>query len=156
MVSGRKGAPDPAIDTEGEDEVAEMAGALTYFIETIRKDNERRKRVLEEMKKARDMTEAASRAKSEFLANMSHELRTPLNAILGFSQIQLTQPDFPASMREGASIIKNSGEHLLTLITDILDISRIEAGKLELVRREIRLPWFIDNIEAIIAVRARE
>ncbi|MCP4694984.1 MAG: response regulator, partial [Desulfobacterales bacterium] len=108
------------------------------------------------MKKARDMTEAASRAKSEFLANMSHELRTPLNAILGFSQIQLTHPDFPASMREGASIIKNSGEHLLTLITDILDISRIEAGKLELVRREIRLPWFIDNIEAIIAVRARE
>ena len=73
-----------------------------------------------------------NRAKSTFLANMSHELRTPLNAILGYSQLILKQTDLPTRTREQAAVIGVSGNHLLSLINEVLDLSKIEAGKLTL------------------------
>ncbi|MBN1890266.1 MAG: response regulator [Thermoflexales bacterium] len=97
---------------------------------------------------ARRSAERANQAKSVFLANMSHELRTPLNAILGYTQILQRQP-LPADALRGLSTMRQSGEHLLTLIGDILDLSKIEAGKLELNPADIHLPTFLDTIAGI-------
>jgi signal transduction histidine kinase len=78
------------------------------------------------------LTEAANRAKSTFLANMSHELRTPLNAIIGFSDFMRCEPLSPSALKEYADYIHESGTHLLEIVTEVLDLARIEAGKMEL------------------------
>src|SRR5215472_12068689 len=99
--------------------------------------------------------EAASRHKSEFLANMSHELRTPLNAIIGFSEVlnERMFGDLNEKQDEYLKDIYASGQHLLSLINDILDLSKIEAGRMELELAEFSLPAAIDN--ALILVRER-
>lgn len=85
-----------------------------------------------ELIKASRAAEFANQSKSIFLANMSHEIRTPMNAILGFSQLILRDPDIDAKHHQKLKVIKSSGEHLLALINDVLDISKIEAGRMEL------------------------
>ncbi len=102
---------------------------------------------------AREKAELSNQAKSEFLANMSHELRTPLNAVLGFSQIMQRQGATSQSRRQ-LGMIHESGEHLLTLINDILDLSKIEARKLDLNPQPIHLPTFLETIVGIISERA--
>ncbi|MCB0211424.1 MAG: response regulator [Anaerolineae bacterium] len=87
-------------------------------------------RLFEAAREAQDKAEVASRAKSTFLTNMSHELRTPLNAILGFSQLAKHNQNNPVDTQENLSIIVRSGEHLLTLINQVLDLSKIEAGRM--------------------------
>jgi signal transduction histidine kinase len=104
---------------------------------------------------ARDAAESASQAKSRFLAHMSHELRTPLNAILGYAQI-LKASALTYRQNKAANTIQQSGEHLLALITDILDLSRIEAGKLELVPHPIDIRRTIRAVTDMMAVRAQE
>jgi signal transduction histidine kinase len=104
--------------------------------------------------KSREL-EAASRHKSEFLANMSHELRTPLNAIIGFSEV-LSERMFGELNEKQEEYLKDihaSGQHLLSLINDILDLSKIEAGKMELELSDCDLPMTIDN--ALMLVRER-
>ncbi len=109
-----------------------------------------RKRAEKQLLAAKEEAEAANRAKSIFLANMSHELRTPLNAILGFAQILKRHKDLSPSRQEAVSTIMRSGDHLLTLINDILDISKIEAGKIELRPGAVSFHVFIHNIDAIV------
>jgi two-component system, cell cycle sensor histidine kinase PleC len=112
-----------------------------------------------ELSRARDEAAHASQAKSLFLANMSHELRTPLNAIMGFSEIISTQalgPDAPDRYREYASDVFRSGRHLLSLINDLLDVAKIESGKLELECVELDGDTLLQECLGMIADRARE
>lgn len=108
----------------------------------------------EQLQEAKEVAEAANRAKSRFLASMSHELRTPLNAILGYAQIFERDATLNEHQKNGIEIMKGSGEHLLTLISDILDLSRIEANKFELYPSGIDLLLFLDSIRDVIRIKA--
>ncbi|NJD06247.1 MAG: PAS domain S-box protein, partial [Methylococcaceae bacterium] len=107
-----------------------------------------------ELEQARDAAEAANRAKTVFLANMSHELRTPLNAILGFSQIMERDPRIPEGQRHNVETIKRAGGHLLALINDVLEISRIEAGRTTVTREAFDLPATLFAVEGMIRLKA--
>jgi PAS domain S-box-containing protein len=128
-------------------------GQIAGAIESIR-DITDSKYAEAALKKAKEAAEAANLAKSAFLANMSHELRTPLNAVLGYAQFLQKDPAATEHQKERLNIIHKSGEHLLSLINDILDLSKIEAGRIEISAEEFSLPDFLNNIEAMFQIRA--
>ncbi|MCK5877259.1 MAG: hypothetical protein KAG43_06455, partial [Candidatus Marithrix sp.] len=108
----------------------------------------------DELAKAMEQAMAANQAKSTFLANISHEFRTPLNGILGYTQIFEQDKSLTAQQQDGIKVIKRSGEYLLTLISDILDISKIEAGKLDIIPEELNFQQFLSNIVELFKMRA--
>ena len=109
-----------------------------------------------ELVHARDAAESANRAKSAFLANMSHELRTPLNAILGYSQIMAKHADLPTRTREQVQVVRQSGEHLLSLINEVLDLAKVEAGKLTLAPSDFSLEQLVRDAAAAFRPRLAE
>ena len=132
-------------------------GALTGFRGTASDITELKRRELG-LRAAKEMAEMASRAKTEFLANMSHELRTPLNAIIGFTEIMKMELLGPMGNQQYfgyASDIHDSARHLLGLINDILDVSKIEAGKATLIEEEVILDRVFDSVIRLIRERAQ-
>ena len=105
-------------------------------------------------KQAEDAASAANQAKSTFLANMSHELRTPLNLILGFSQLMGRAPNLPLQQQEHLGTITRSGEHLLTLINQLLDLSKIEAGRATLNETAFDLYYLLDDLQNMFRLKA--
>jgi signal transduction histidine kinase/DNA-binding NarL/FixJ family response regulator len=113
-------------------------------------------RQLQQAETARQAAEVANQAKSVFLANMSHELRTPLNGILGYAQILNRDQSLTAKQRDGVGIIQRSGEYLLTLINDVLDLSKVEAGKLELYATAFNFGAFLQGITDLFQMRTQQ
>lgn len=160
-----KGKWDTNLDIQRADEVGELAKSFEEMAHqlqdsfTLLKENERNleKQVAErtiELQQAKEKAEIANQAKSSFIANMSHELRSPLNAILGFAQVMARSHSLPAEHQENTAIILNSGEHLLSLINQVLDLSKIEAGKTTLNPKKFDLYRLLDDLEDMFQLRA--
>jgi len=132
-----------------EERVAERTHTLEQEI-TVRK------RIEKDLHQAKDAAESANRAKSTFLANMSHELRSPLTAILGFARAMTRSRTLPKEHRENADIITRSGEHLLTLINQVLDLSKIEAGRMTVRESSFDLHLLTEDTEDMFRLRARD
>ena len=116
-------------------------------LETKAENEAALRRAYDEVKEARDQAETANRAKSTFLFNMSHDIRTPMNAILGFSSLMEKELDNPEQLEDHLNKVKESGEYLLSIINNVLDMARIESGKMELDEAAMDISREIDSIE---------
>ncbi|THI84619.1 MAG: response regulator [Nitrospira sp. CG24A] len=128
-----------------------VIGGIIIFTEVITE----RKRIQEALLQAKDAAETATRAKSEFLANMSHEIRTPMNAIVGMADL-LGETSLTDEQGKYVRIFRNAGQNLMTLLNDILDLSKVEAKHIELERIRFDLQDVIDNVIDLLALRARD
>ncbi len=157
----------PAEYTEKDVEVVSLVADLAWEIaerKRIENELERYHHSLEELVRerteelrlARDAAEAANSAKSAFLANMSHELRTPLSAILGFSQLMRRDEGLDPSQQNSLDIINNSGKHLLKLINDVLEIAKIEAGRMHLDIATFDLHELVREVTEMMRLRAKQ
>ncbi|MEW6520315.1 MAG: response regulator [Thermodesulfobacteriota bacterium] len=152
MIQGIKrfqdGNYEHRLETRSSDEMGQLSRAFNNMSDVIQES-------LRQTRIARHKAEESDRAKSLFLANMSHEIRTPLNAIMGLTDLLLTS-DIDATQKKYLKAVKTSSDRLLSVISDILDFSRIEAGKLELISIPFNLHETLDSVLQILALKAQE
>ncbi|MDM8541430.1 ATP-binding protein [Desulfococcaceae bacterium HSG9] len=181
VMQVKSGNDQARFESVEKDEIAEFGFAFNEILDTINEHRHRletqmkesstevlqtneelileiveRKQAEEDAEEALREAEAANQAKSTFLANMSHELRTPLNAILGYAQILQRETYVNEHQRDGLNIIQKSGQHLLMLLNDILDLSKIEVGRMEIQPTEFHLEYFLNNIVDIFRLRSEQ
>lgn len=134
---------------QGEDlDILTIVGDLIYSYYN-------RQQTQAQLQQAKEIAEAANQAKSQFLANMSHELRTPLNAVLGFAQVMARSPLTPKEHQEYLGIIQQSGRHLLSLINDVLDLSKIESGNIKLNLQGVDLYQLVQELNHMFFLKAQ-
>ncbi|MEO6861620.1 MAG: response regulator, partial [Microcoleus sp.] len=153
-----KGEWDTTVESERSDELGELAKSFNSMAQQLQQSFEtleqRVRELTAELAVAKDKAEVANQAKSTFLANMSHELRSPLNAILGFSQLMTRSQTLSPEHQENISIISSSGEHLLTLINNVLDLSKIESGRTTLNPKKFDLYRLFNDLEDMFQLKA--
>jgi PAS domain S-box-containing protein len=132
--------------------VRDAQGRPRHFV-AITEDITERKQAAEELKRAKEAADAASRTKTAFLASMSHEIRTPMHAILGYSQLMLRDDSISPQTKENLRIVNRSGEHLLALINDVLEMSKIESGRLQLDMADFDLESLLRDLAAMFRLR---
>ena len=167
MERTERGEPNVIAQVHGPRDIAAMAQAFNRMISVL---NERESELANhrdhledvvrertsELRLAKEKAEEASNAKSQFLARMSHELRTPLNAIMGYAQLLRVDRTLTPKQETGLDTIYKAGEHLLTLIVDILDLARIEAGKAELYTQPMSVPNCLHEVINILSIQAQD
>jgi len=160
-----KGNLSVNFDVSKNDEIGQVSRAFMEIVTALNKLQDNFKKsgsmltedfrlggVYDEMQRLKFEAESASKTKSDFLSKMSHEIRTPMNAILGMAELMLRE-DLPDALREQAMTIRQSGDHLLSIINDILDLSKVESGKLELVNTVYTFHSTINDVVSIIKMR---
>ncbi len=163
----RDGIPLNNIAISGSSEISSLSITMNYMISMIRQSRVKLQAHQEnlegivaartqELVKEKQNADRANKAKSAFLANMSHELRTPLNGILGYAQILQRNFSVTAQQQQGLNVIEQSGNHLLALINDVLDLAKVESGKIELYEMDFDLPSLLTGVSEIIKIRAKD
>ncbi|MEO9966283.1 MAG: ATP-binding protein [Reichenbachiella sp.] len=156
LLSGNIPITIESIEEEENDDYKEILTGLLYLHEDLTYSNKKVEDTLNELKDAKEKAEMASKAKAEFLAMMSHEMRTPLNAIIGFCHLMLSDKNVQPHQIDDLKSLKFSGEHLSSLINDLLDFNKIEAGKIVLEKIPFNLAEDVDGLIKALKVKADE
>ena len=153
-----KGNFAATINVPNRDEFGALAAHMNHMSQELHRLYESQHQASQELQRLNEQLQQASKAKSNFLANMSHELRTPMNAILGFVEMMLDEiyGEVPPHLREPLTDVQTNGKHLLRLINDVLDLSKIEAGRMELVLAEYSVQDIVETVRTSLQSLALE